>query len=646
MATLDTRGFMDGALRGFEVMNNYQNQKADRARQEKLDQQSQERLSVADERYKQEKERQANLDAENTRRYEDELSLKQADAALKNKEYEFNYGSVDENGVKTKGYKQKKADQELQLNNQRIKTQKSQDEVNKAILAEKKQKQQQTDYKAQRDNNQKITEQKWIDSANGDIDTEYFDQPWIKGTEQDIRVWDNKKIDNLSKAKGYMQEVIAGKRNINDESMLKAFDSIYRDSFARSIGSVDRETGKVIKDYTVERIHPARDINPDLPGDQPGLTILGKVTYDDGTVAYKPVTENRSTDNADNVKVIPVENIIQDITQKTKMARVATAALKGNKVFNKGNVDTDFVQKKQLKYLDQQADLSKQKSEEISNLLEPTPAAIQAINQRYEAEEEKLKKRFFTQDSGKGDFGQAAFEWAKGDERNYDDGNKTQFLSTLISKGYNISEMRPEFLEYKYQQMMQANQNRINQENTPQQQPAPGTQTPVTNSQSIVDNIVSTPTQEQPAPVNTAISNRQRNASLRNAPPVEQEQGAVIPNGSFSRRNNRGQSLRDTESRPDLIRPDGTKKGTGFLGVLKNEKGQDVTEYSVGVQIDGKEIDVPTLVPTLTDEEIQIVLKASATGEQLPNSIIEKATRFAQQRLANGESQYAVSGNL
>jgi hypothetical protein len=50
----------------------------------------------------------------------------------------------------------------------------------------------------------------------------------------------------------------------------------------------------------------------------------------------------------------------------------------------------------------------------------------------------------------------------------------------------------------------------------------------------------------------------------------------------------------------DTIRADGTKKGTGFLGPLKRPDGMTMTEYSVGVNIDGKDVEIPTLVPTLT----------------------------------------------
>lgn len=94
-------------------------------------------------------------------------------------------------------------------------------------------------------------------------------------------------------------------------------------------------------------------------------------------------------------------------------------------------------------------------------------------------------------------------------------------------------------------------------------------------------------------------------------------------------------------------RPDGTPKGNGFLGVLKTPGGNVATEYSVGIQIDGKQVDVPTLVPTLTKPEIDAVLKAADddTGKTpIPESVIEKAASFARQRIAAGKDVFAGPG--
>src|SRR5207344_582023 len=47
-------------------------------------------------------------------------------------------------------------------------------------------------------------------------------------------------------------------------------------------------------------------------------------------------------------------------------------------------------------------------------------------------------------------------------------------------------------------------------------------------------------------------------------------------------------------------------KGLGYLGTLKRPDGSGVMgEYSVGVTINGQEIEIPSMVPTLTRDEVQ-----------------------------------------
>jgi hypothetical protein len=86
-------------------------------------------------------------------------------------------------------------------------------------------------------------------------------------------------------------------------------------------------------------------------------------------------------------------------------------------------------------------------------------------------------------------------------------------------------------------------------------------------------------------------------------------------------------------------RPDGSAKGAGFLGVLAGRgpnKGQAMTEFSVGVEIDGQQMEIPTLVPTLTPNELNLVLNGKITDE-----IVRKAADHARARLAQGQGVFA-----
>lgn len=84
-------------------------------------------------------------------------------------------------------------------------------------------------------------------------------------------------------------------------------------------------------------------------------------------------------------------------------------------------------------------------------------------------------------------------------------------------------------------------------------------------------------------------------------------------------------------------RPDGTPKGKGFLGELKRPDGAVSTEISVGVNIGGKEMDIPTLVPTLTKAEVDSLLR----GDRPSDAIVQKAVDHAKMRLSQGKSVFA-----
>ena len=96
----------------------------------------------------------------------------------------------------------------------------------------------------------------------------------------------------------------------------------------------------------------------------------------------------------------------------------------------------------------------------------------------------------------------------------------------------------------------------------------------------------------------------------------------------------------DWQPNPNDLRPDGTQKGRGYFGPLRTPDGGTMTELSVGFNIDGREVDVPALVPTLTRGEVRAVLNAKQ-GQRLPQSVYVKAEAFARDRLARGLSPFA-----
>ncbi len=91
---------------------------------------------------------------------------------------------------------------------------------------------------------------------------------------------------------------------------------------------------------------------------------------------------------------------------------------------------------------------------------------------------------------------------------------------------------------------------------------------------------------------------------------------------------------------PDNLRLDGSPKGPGFFGELARPDGQTSTELSIGVGFDGKETQIPALVPTLTYDERTYLL----AGGKPTQAIVDKAVAHAKARMATGQSPFAGPG--
>ena len=90
----------------------------------------------------------------------------------------------------------------------------------------------------------------------------------------------------------------------------------------------------------------------------------------------------------------------------------------------------------------------------------------------------------------------------------------------------------------------------------------------------------------------------------------------------------------------DMYRRDGSiKSAQGFLGPVENlETGKTMTELSIDLEMDGKNVQIPTMVPTLTAEEIKTLQSQNWEGraKELPRSIVRKAVDHARKRMDAG----------
>lgn len=95
-------------------------------------------------------------------------------------------------------------------------------------------------------------------------------------------------------------------------------------------------------------------------------------------------------------------------------------------------------------------------------------------------------------------------------------------------------------------------------------------------------------------------------------------------------------------------RPDGTQKGTGYLGELKRPDGGVSTEITAGVTVKGKNMDIPLITPYATKEDLDYLLTAEVDKkknpkffEKMPKGLMTRAIKHANDRMDNGLPVYA-----
>ena len=94
------------------------------------------------------------------------------------------------------------------------------------------------------------------------------------------------------------------------------------------------------------------------------------------------------------------------------------------------------------------------------------------------------------------------------------------------------------------------------------------------------------------------------------------------------------------EVRADMLRVDGTAKSSqGFLGPMETKDGRTMTEFSIGVEFNGKETQIPTLVPGLSQKELDALKE-----EIILPSTKRKAVRHAKKRMGEGKSPFYQDG--
>lgn len=84
-----------------------------------------------------------------------------------------------------------------------------------------------------------------------------------------------------------------------------------------------------------------------------------------------------------------------------------------------------------------------------------------------------------------------------------------------------------------------------------------------------------------------------------------------------------------------------TPKASGFFGELKVPGTNDLaTEYSADVNIDGKNVQIPTITPNLKANQLARLLYSMGSNSDIPNDVMNSAIEHARLRSLMGQSPF------
>ena len=297
-------GLAEGFLAGFNTMDRYQRGQKEDERMDKamslrdaMWQNEQERQKVADERYQSELDYSKGRDKVADDRYEREFALQEQDAKGLREYRNAQLGiSMAEEGRRKQEYEWQVKDREKQAYQQE----------NLPII--------QSGWQAVAEGKDP-GQQFWNvvrDPRAGSFNPErYLQQDYAEAGKTFV-----------THAGNLMRQAQEGKLDpttpeghaaVNNPQFIKAAGTLYQDEVNKGVGDIDPDSGKTITGKQLNNIM----ITPDGRG-----VVLGvEVTYDDGSKAVRPVTNNRTSAPDDQPKVIPINDFLKPAYQRAALAK-------------------------------------------------------------------------------------------------------------------------------------------------------------------------------------------------------------------------------------------------------------------------------------------------------------------------------------
>jgi hypothetical protein len=114
--------------------------------------------------------------------------------------------------------------------------------------------------------------------------------------------------------KPIMDQVGAGNMNaIRDQRVVDNFNIMYAEDLKKGVGEMNVQYNSPIASKRVKQIYPT----PGRPGE---VTVELDVVLENGTVYQAPMTVGATSDDADPVKSVPLDNLMSDMSGRIRMA--------------------------------------------------------------------------------------------------------------------------------------------------------------------------------------------------------------------------------------------------------------------------------------------------------------------------------------
>lgn len=409
---LDTRGFMDTALRTFDLADRYYQRQEDRD-------------------YRRQRDR------ENDRRYDEALTLRNAEEQRRQQRHDDLYGVNGKGGwlEEQRALTAETQKQTMAFRDAQISYAYAAKRRNEYLLQQEKK-------TAFIQENAPLLDAGWQRFiTTGEVDN-VFDDERVKGGAYDPRRYMDPKLNEAADVlEQKIPQVINGDIDPNEPALKSALSTFYESNLQGSVGQKDPQSGKTIKQVKWGGMTLAADILPEMEGDQPGIVITADVQYEESDEwVPRPITQGRSTAHDDHVKVIPLEHALQDITGQLKLRRHAQLSPAYQSMFRRASKDDKKDYRRAV------MDIEKQRNEALRELsVLGTEEQAVAVNQHYDGQLKKVQALFSGQEMATSTVPEPAIEWAG------EDANKQAFLKALKAKGEDLSEVDVAILERAYQ---------------------------------------------------------------------------------------------------------------------------------------------------------------------------------------------------